>query len=223
MEMKRIMTAALLATLCLAANAQDKKGEEGFTPLFNGKDLSGWIYGKRGNGENKSGVGYQVGDGVIYCTVKDGGNLYTEKEYGDFVLRFEFKLTENANNGIGIRAPLEGDSAYVGMEIQVLDDSGSQYKNLRPEQYHGSIYDCFAAKRGHQKPVGDWNEEEITAKGRQITVKLNGTVIVDANLDDLKDEAKLKKHPGLANKKGHIGFLGHGARVEFRNLRIKEL
>jgi hypothetical protein len=217
------MTAALLATLTLAANAQDKKDEEGFTSLFNGKDLSGWIYGKRGNGENKSGVGYQVADGSIYCTVKDGGNLYTEKEYGDFVFRFEVKLTENANNGIGIRAPLTGDSAYEGMEIQVLDDSGSQYKNLRPEQYHGSIYDCFAAKRGNQKPVGEWNEEEITAKGRQITVKLNGVVIVDANLDDLKDEAKLKKHPGLANKKGHIGFLGHGARVEFRNLRIKEL
>jgi hypothetical protein len=221
--MTRIMTAALLATLTLAASAQDKKEEEGFTPIFNGKDLSGWIYGKRGNGENKSGVGYQVADGVVFCTVKDGGNLYTEKEYGDFVLRFEFKLTENANNGIGIRAPLTGDSAYEGMEIQVLDDSGSQYKNLRPEQYHGSVYDCFAAKRGHQKPVGEWNEEEITAKGRQVTVKLNGVVIVDANLDDIKDEAKLKKHPGLANKKGHIGFLGHGARVEFRNLRVKEL
>jgi hypothetical protein len=221
--MKRIMTAALLATLTLAANAQDKKVEEGYTSLFNGKDLTGWIYGKRGNGENKSGAGYQVGDGVIFCTVKDGGNLYTEKEYGDFSLRFEFKLTENANNGIGIRAPLEGDSAYVGMEIQVLDDSGSAYKNLRPEQYHGSIYDCFACKRGSQKPVGEWNTEEITAKGRQVTVTLNGTVIVDANLDDIKDEAKLKKHPGLANKKGHIGFLGHGARVEFRNLRVKEL
>ena len=166
---------------------------------------------------------YAVEHGVIFCTVKDGGNLYTEKEYGDFVLRFEFKLTANANNGIGIRAPLEGDSAYAGMEIQVLDDSGSQYQSLRPEQYHGSIYDCFACKRGFQKPVGEWNEEEITAKGRQVTVKLNGTVIVDANLDDIKDEAKLKKHPGLLNKKGHIGFLGHGARVEFRNLRVKEL
>ena len=81
----------------------------------------------------------------------------------------------------------------------------------------------FAAKRGHQKPVGEWNTEEITAKGRQITVTLNGKVIVDANLDDVKDEAELKKHPGLKNAKGHIGFLGHGAEVEFRNMRIKEL
>jgi hypothetical protein len=220
--MTRMMTSALLGMLALA-NAQEQKAEEGFTPIFNGKDLTGWVYGKRGNGENKSGVGYQVADGVVFCTGKDGGNLYTEKEYADFILRFEFKLSENANNGIGIRAPLGGDSAYVGMEIQVLDDSGPAYKNLRPEQYHGSIYDCFACKRGHQKPVGEWNEEEIAAKGRQVTVKLNGTVIVDANLDDIKDETKLKKHPGLANKKGHIGFLGHDSRVEFRNLRIKEL
>jgi hypothetical protein len=220
--MKRLM--AVCAVMMVAVCFVRAEVEEGFTSLFNGKDLSGWVYGKRGNGENKDGVGYQVENGAIFSTVKDGGNLYTEKEYGDFVLRFEFKLTENANNGIAIRAPLTGDSAYQGMEIQVLDDSGPAYKGkLRPAQYHGSIYDVVAAKPGFQKPVGEWNEEEITAQGRHITVKLNGTVIVDANLDDVKDEATLKKHPGLANKSGHIGFLGHGARVEFRNLRIKEL
>jgi len=214
-------TLALALSLALTGFAQEK--EEGFTPLFNGKDLTGWIYGKKGQGENKSGKGYQVENGILFCTKADGGNLYTEKEYGDFVLRFEFKLEVNANNGLGIRAPLEGDSAYVGMELQILDDSGPAYAKLRPSQYHGSIYDVVAAKRGHQKPVGEWNEQEVTAKGRQITVKLNGTVIVDANLDDVKDEAVLKKHPGLARAKGHIGFLGHGARVEFRNIRLKEL
>ncbi len=206
------------------APAAQPFAEEGFKSIFNGKDIDGWVYGTKGNAA-KQGVGYQVdaSQGIVYSTVKDGGNLYTEKEYANFVLRFDFKLTENANNGIGIRAPLEGDTAYTGMEIQVLDDGGSMYKTLRPEQYHGSIYDVFAAERGHQKPVGEWNSEEITAKGRQVTVKLNGSTIVDANLDDVKDEAKLKKHPGLANVKGHIGFLGHGARVEFKNLRVKEL
>ena len=228
--MRQILSFAALLSLT-AMSFQDKKDEEGFKPIFNGKDLSGWVYGKVNKKENdkvikvdnKSGNGYAVENGLIFCTVKDGGNLYTEKEYGDFVLRFEFKLTENANNGIGIRAPLEGDSAYAGMEIQVLDDSGSQYTKLRPEQYHGSIYDLFACKRGHQKPVGEWNTEEIYAKGPHIKVTLNDTVIVDANLDDVKDEGKLKKHPGIKNAKGHIGFLGHGARVEFRNLRVKEL
>jgi hypothetical protein len=220
--MKRLM--AVFAVVMVVVCFVRAEVEEGFTSLFNGKDLTGWVYGKRGNGQNKDGQGYQIEDGIIFSTVKDGGNLYTEKEYGDFVFRFEFKLTENANNGIAIRAPLTGDSAYMGMEIQVLDDSGPAFKGkLRPSQYHGSIYDVFPAKSGFQKPVGEWNEEEITAQGRHITVKLNGTVIVDANLDDVKDEAVLKKHPGLANTKGHIGFLGHGARVEFRNLRIKEL
>ena len=221
--MKRVIAVcavAVLFTFCFVR----AEVEDGFTSLFNGKDLTGWVYGKRGNGMNKDGVGYQVENGAIYSTLKDGGNLYTEKEYGDFVLRFEFKLTEGANNGIGIRAPLTGDSAYQGMEIQVLDDNAPGYKDkLRPAQYHGSIYDVVAAEPGHLKAVGEWNQEEITAKGRQITVKLNGATIVDANLDDVKDPAVLKKHPGLANKSGHIGFLGHGARVEFRNLRIKEL
>ena len=167
----RVLVACLgFAGLCASLRAQ-----EGFTLLFNGKDLSGWVYGQRADGtENRTGKGYQVEGGVLFTTKEDGGNLFTAKEYADFVLRFEFKLTENANNGIGIRAPLQGDAAYVGMEIQVLDDSGSEYRNLRPAQYHGSIYQMFPATRGHQKPVGEWNVEEITAKGRQITVKLNG-------------------------------------------------
>jgi hypothetical protein len=220
-----------MACLALPIAAAAQAPEPGFTSLFNGKDLKGWVYGRRAGGaENRSGKGYQVENGVLFTTKEDGGNLFTEKEYADFVLRFEFKLTENANNGIGIRAPLEGDAAYVGMEIQVLDDGGSQYKTLRPAQYHGSIYQMFPATRGHQKPVGEWNSEEIVAKGRQITVKLNGVTITDGNLDDVKDEELLNTHRdlskpegsrGIANTKGHIGLLGHGARVEFRNIRIK--
>jgi hypothetical protein len=225
-----LLAAAVMPVLSLGVQPPV---EAGFTPLFNGKDLTGWIYGKRASGaENKSGKGYQVENGVLFSTKEDGGNLYTEKEYSDFVLRFDVKLTENANNGIGIRAPLVGDAAYAGIEIQVLDDGGSQYTSLKPFQYHGSIYGMVAPKRGFQKPVGEWNSEEITANGRQITVRLNGTTIVDANLDAIKDEEMLATHRdltrpegsrGIANTRGHIGFLGHGARVEFRHIRIKEL
>jgi hypothetical protein len=216
-----------------AAGAPQSDGDKGFTQLFNGKDLTGWVYGRRNNGEeNRTGKGYQVENGILFTTKEDGGNLFTEKEYADFTFRFEFRLAENSNNGIGIRAPLQGDAAYAGMEIQILDDSGSQYKELKPTQYHGSVYNMFPAKRGFQKPVGEWNTEEITAKGRRITVILNGTTIVDANLDDVKDEALLAKQRdmtkpagsrGIANTKGHIGLLGHGTRVEFRNIRIKPL
>ena len=233
------MTAAarrnvMIATACLAiaATAAVRAQESGFAPLFNGKDLTGWVYGTRRGAPNKTGKGYQVDNGVLFTTKEDGGNLFTEKEYADFILRFEFKLTENANNGIGIRAPLEGDAAYVGMEIQVLDDSGSQYTSLEPGQYHGSIYKVVPARRGFQKPVGEWNSEEIRAQGRHITIILNGTTIVDANLDDVKDEKVLAEHRdltkpegsrGIANTRGHIGLLGHGAHVEFRNIRIREL
>jgi hypothetical protein len=226
------LAAAMTIVLSAAVPAPQEK-EAGFTPLFNGKDFSGWVYGTRANGtENKSGKGYQIENGVLYSTKEDGGNLYTEQEYANFVFRFEFRLTPNANNGIGIRAPLVGDAAYVGMEIQVLDDGGSMYTKLEPGQYHGSIYKVAPAKRGFQKPVGEWNAEEITATGRRITVKLNGTTIVDCNLDDVTDPAVLKEHQdltkpegsrGIANTKGHIGFLGHGAHVEFRNIRIKVL
>jgi HEAT repeat protein len=189
--------------------------EEGFAPLFNGRDLSGWT------GDLK---GYGVEDGAIVVLPGASGNLYTEKEYADFVLRFEFKLTPGANNGIGIRAPLTGDAAYVGMEIQVLEDSAEVYANLQPYQFHGSIYGVVPAKRGFQRPVGEWNEEEISARGRRVKVTLNGTVIVDADIDEAAAGGTIDKrdHPGLRNERGHIGFLGHGSRVEFRNIRIKD-
>jgi len=206
------------------AAADQPKAEEGFTPIFNGKDLTGWVYGGTKGDKGKIGKGYQVEDGVVYCTRKDGGNLFTEKEYDNFVLRFEFKLERNSNNGIGIRAPYEGDIAYTGIEIQVLDDDGPEFVNIKPWQHHGSVYGCVAAKQGALKPVGEWNEQEIVADGRHIKVTLNGKVIVDSNLDaDVTDAEVLKKHPGVKRTTGHLGLLGHGTRVEFRSLRVKEL
>lgn len=203
----------LMAMAALAAGAV----EPGFQPLFNGKDLSGWQL-VRGRGP-----GYVVKKGVIVCPKNGGGNLFTEKEYANFILRLEFRLSGGGNNGVGIRAPLEGDAAYQGMEIQVIDDYAKRYARLKPYQYTGSIYDVFPAKRGALKKAGQWNEYEIMADGRRVSIKLNGTVIVDADLDSVTDPAVLKKHPGLARRAGHIGFLGHGTKVEFRNVRIKEM
>lgn len=192
--------------------------EKGFVPLFNGRDLTGWQIMKG------KGPGYVVENGVLVCPADGGGNLFTDREYANFVLRFEFKLEENSNNGVGIRAPLEGDAAYQGMEIQILDDYGPEYKGkLKPWQYHGSVYEIAPAKQGFLKPVGQWNQEEIVADGRRIKVKLNGTWIVDTNLDDVKDSDLLKRHPGVSRTSGYIGFLGHGTRVEFRNIRIRVL
>ena len=192
--------------------------EAGFTPLFDGKTLTGWkLVGGHG-------PGYVVQDGKIVCPAAGGGNLFTEKEFGNFVFRFEFRLTAGANNGVGIRAPYEGDAAYQGMEIQILDDDDPMYRGkIRSEQHHGSVYDVIPARTGYRKPVGEWNEEEIMADGRRIKVTLNGVIILDASLDMVKEPKVLEHHPGLARTSGHIGFLGHGSLVEFRNIRVKPL
>lgn len=212
--MTKRLTVLLTAAIAVSVSA----AEPGFVALFDGKSLDGWqIVGQKGRG-------YIVENGLLVCPADGGGNLFTTKEYSNFILRFEFRLFEGSNNGIGIRAPLEGDAAYKGMEIQILDDGAAVYRGkLRPAQYHGSIYDVVPARQGFKKPTGEWNSEEITAKGRSITVILNGTTIVDADLDSVRDPAVLAKHPGLARSSGHIGLLGHGTRVEFRNFRIQEL
>jgi hypothetical protein len=186
-----------------------------FKPLFNGKDLAGWT------GDTP---GYLVEDGSLVSRPASGGKLYTESQHADFSFRFDFKLSEGGNNGVGIRTPLAGDPAYVGMEIQILDDSATRFRSIQPWQTHGSIYGVVAAKPGHLKPLGQWNHEEIISRGRQVTVILNGTVIVDANIDQAGTPKTLdgKPHPGLARSEGHIGFLGHGARIEFRNMRVKD-
>jgi hypothetical protein len=156
---------------------------------------------------------------------KSGGNLYTQKEYADFIFRFEFKLTPGANNGLGIRTPMEGDAAYVGYELQILDNTAEVYAKLEPYQYHGSVYGIIPAKRGYLKPVGEWNSQEVYVKGDQIRITLNGTTILEGDLKEATKNgtADHKEHPGLKRSSGHIGFLGHGSLLWFRNIRTKEL
>ena len=211
--MQRLAVSSLAGFFLVIGLLHGKEPE--FVPLFDGKTLNGWAL------IEKKGPGYSVKVGNLVCPKDGGGNFFTVKEFANFVFRFEFRTEPGGNNGVGIRSPLTGDAAYQGMEIQILDTAYD--KPLKPAQYHGSIYDVVPAKRGFLKKAGEWNSEEITANGRHIQVKLNGTVIVDANLDDVKDPEVLKKHPGLARTKGHIGFLGHGSLVEFRNIAIKEL
>jgi hypothetical protein len=192
--------------------------EAGFTDIFDGKTLEGW------RTVGKTGRGYIVEDGKIICPKDGGGNLFTEKEYSDFVLRFEFKLEDGSNNGVGIRAPYEGDAAYAGMEIQVLDDESTKYKGkIQPWQHHGSVYGVVASKPGSLKKAGEWNVEEIRAEGRRIKVTVNGQVITDADLNAVTDPKIIQAHPGMFRESGHIGFLGHNEYVEFRNIRIQDL
>lgn len=198
----------------------DEEKKEGFQVLFDGTNMFNWM----GNTRD-----YFIQDGDLVVSPKpgkgSGGNLYTKKEYSDFNFRFEFKLTPGANNGLGIRAPLEGDAAYEGMELQILDNTADIYKNLHKYQYHGSVYGTIPSKRGFLKPVGQWNQEEVIVKGPKIQVILNGTLILDGDITEARKHGAMdgKKHPGLQRTTGHIGFLGHGSTVYFRNIRIKDL
>jgi len=189
-----------------------EEAKDGFVLLFDGKTLDGW------QGAVK---GYKIQDGAMVCD--PGGNLYTKKEYANFILRFEFKVPPGGNNGVGIRTPMNVDAAYHGMEIQILDTEHPKYKDLQPYQVHGSIYGVVPAKRGFLKPAGEWNQQEIVADGPHIKVTLNGTVITEADLSKIDKTIDHHDHPGLHNAKGYIGWLGHGDPVAFRNVRIKEL
>lgn len=188
--------------------------EEGFTSLFNGKDLEGW------QGAVDS---HEVVDGAISLRKGKGGHLYSKEEYTDFILRFDFKLPPGGNNGVAVRYTGKGDPAWEAFELQILDNTAKKYEKLKPYQYHGSVYGLVPAKRGFLKPVGEWNSQEICFVGNQVKVTLNGTVIVDQDLDKI-DLSKVKKVPkGLKRKSGFVGFAGHGDAVPVRNIRIKTL
>lgn len=210
----RLVAPLLLVLLALPAIVLGQ--EDGFVSLFDGKTLTGW----------KGSVnGYVVEEGAISCKPQGGGFLYTEKEYSDFHLKLEFRLTEGANNGIGLRTPMGGDPAYVGMEIQVLDDASPKYAKIADYQHHGSVYGVVPAKTGHLKKAGEWNQEEIILKGKQIKIILNGVTIVDADLEKASTPQTIDKkdHPGLKRESGYICFCGHGHKVDFRNIQLKEL
>lgn len=193
-----------------------KKGHaEGFVSLFNGKDLSTWA----GSVEN-----YEVVDGAIRCKAGKGGVLHTKDEYSDFKVALEFKVPAGGNNGLAIRYPGQGDTAYVGMcELQVLDNEDPRYASLDKRQYHGSAYGMAAAARGYQRATGEWNYQEVTVVGSTIKVELNGNVILDTDLSKITEYMANSPHPGKDRTTGFFGFAGHGDAVSFRNVQIKSL
>jgi len=192
------------------------RGDEGFEPLFNGEDLSGWTGAVND---------FEVQDGTLRSKAGHAGNLVTKDEFDNFIVRLEFKLPPGGNNGLVIRAPSDkGDLAYQAMELQILDDSAERYADLHDYQYHGSLYGLAAATRGYLRPVGEWNYQEVVVDGDRVEVHLNGFKILDANLADARQNPlDGKEHPGAARTSGHIGFAGHNEPVEFRNIRVKRL
>lgn len=184
-------------------------------PLFDGKSLAGW---KAIDGPPES---WGAENGVLFTTGKGGGWLSTEKQYGDFEVKLEFNVPPGGNSGVFLRAPHQGNPAFAGMEIQVLDDAAKEYEKLEPYQYCGSLYDVVAANPRAAKPAGQWQQMHIVCHGQSVKVTLNGKSIIDANLGAHPD--KVPTHPGLKRTSGHVGLQNHGNRVEFRNIEIRQL
>ena len=192
-----------------------KRGNDGFKTVFNGRNFDGWA----GPLEN-----YQIQDGALVCKPEHGGTIYTKEEYSDFMVRLEFKLPPGGNNGLAIRYPGTGDTAYGGMcELQVLDDTHPKYNSLDPRQVHGSAYGMAGAHKGFLRPTGEWNFEEVTVKGSTIKVELNGTIILDTDLSKISEYMAKSPHPGKNRISGNFGFAGHSDPVMFRNVQIKSL
>jgi hypothetical protein len=187
-----------------------------FRSLFDGKTLQGW---HRFGGNAKTwGV---EGDRLIGYG-EGGGWLGTERDYADFVLHLEFKVAPGANSGVYLRAPADlSHISRTGLEIQILDDAHSRYRSVKPWQLTGAVYHVSAPKPGHLKPAGAWNTMEIRAEGPHIIITLNDAVVVDDQLDrhpELETE-----HTGLKRTGGRIGLQSHDGRVEFREIRIREI
>ena len=192
-------------------------GKSGFKSIFNGKDFTGWA----GPVEN-----YEIVDGSIRCKTGKGGTPYYNQDLTD-LQRIEFKLPKGGNNGLALRYPGTGNTAYVGMcELQVLDDNYDKVKGkIDPRQVHGSAYGMVGAQRGFQRPIGEWNFQETTVVGSTIKVELNGYIILDADLSKVDMATVMAKspHPGKDRKNGFFGFAGHNDAAAFRNIEIKDL
>ncbi len=194
------------------------KAAEGFKSIFNGKDFTGWA----GPVDN-----YEVVDGAIRCKTGKGGTPYYNQDLTDFAVRLEFKLPKGGNNGLALRYPGTGNTAYVGMcELQVLDDNYDKVKGkIDPRQVHGSAYGMVGAQRGFQRPIGEWNFQEVTVVGSTLKVELNGFVILETDLAKVDMATVMAKspHPGKDRKNGYFGFAGHNDPAEFRNVSLKDL
>lgn len=195
-----------------------RRGVAGYQFIFNGRDLADWA-GAVDAVEIKDRV-------LVWRKGKGGNTLYWNRELKDFQARVRFKIPPGGNNGLAIRYPGTGLAAYDGMcELQIYDDSDERTKTMDPRQAHGSAYGMAAAVRGYQHPPGEWNFQEVTVRGSRLTVELNGTVILDADLGRVDPATMMNKRPhvGRTRTSGFFGFAGHSDPVMFKDIMIKQL
>ncbi len=189
---------------------------EDFKPLFDGKTLSGWtLFGGKADA-------WAIEDGKLVSLGEGGGWLGTDRDYSDFTFSVDFRVTSGSNSGIYLRAP--ADTSHIsrtGMEIQILDGTHPKHAKIQDWQKTGAVYHIVPPAPGHEKAVGEWNTMEITLVKSHIDIHLNGKEIVNADLSKYPELEK--EHTGLRRTTGRIGLQSHNGRVEFRNIRVKDL
>jgi hypothetical protein len=210
-----VVSVVLLLSLLLCAGSCTRMQSHDRTTDLLATGLVGW---QQIGGPEES---WRFEDGVLYTRGPSGGWLATNRSYDDFVLAVEFRVSPGANSGIFLRAPLEGDPAYTGLEIQILDDHAEQWSHLEPYQYTGSIYGVQAPSERVTAKARQWQRMVVVARGTKIQVDLNGKRIIDTDLT--RYPHRLDAHPGLMRTNGYIGLQSHSDRVEFRKIQIREL
>lgn len=214
--MRRLFLSLLLAGFASAA-------EKPWTPLFDGKSLSGWTSATGG----KPGDGWEVVDGTIHRKGQ-GGDLISEKEYGDFELEFEWMISAGGNSGLKYRVRKTA-AGWIGAEYQVLDDAGHPNGKVG-DTSAGSLYEVIAPDpKKVLHPAGEWNRSKIVVRGSVIEHWLNGALVLKADTstpawEAAKKDSKFARVEGFAGPgPGHLLLQDHGAEVRFRALRIREL
>jgi len=209
-----VWSIGLLLSLTLGVGSCSRVHVESGAASLLSTGLVGWqqVEGERGS--------WKLENGVLY-TEGGSGWLSTVRQYGDFILSLEFRLPEAGNSGVFIRAPHEGDPAYQGLEIQILDDSAEQWSDLRPDQYTGSIYDVQAPSERTGGKAREWQKMMIGCRGSRVRVAVNGKRVIDTDVTFYP--YKFTAHPGLTRRSGYIGLQSHGSKIEFRNIRLRPL
>jgi hypothetical protein len=189
-----------------------KEGKGGWVSLFNGRDLTGWeVVGARG---------WSVKDGVLTADGRGAGWLASAKEYGDVEVELEYRLPPRGNSGMFLRAwkagPIDGGQF---LEIQLLDDGA--FPDFHPTRRTGAIYGTVAPNPSPKLRPQDWNGVHVKAVGLRVQVSVNGTRVVNVNLDD--HASTFARFPGLTRGSGRLGLQMLGTPVEFRNIRVRDL
>ena len=225
--MSRLLSLCILLALAATTSAD----EAGFVKLFPDDGVpKGWVVTEWSDLAKPAPkeVQWTVKDGVLTGGKQRGTWLISEKEYADFVLEFEIKLTERGNSGVALRAPMKGDPAFDGMELQVAD---LRYNTeAKDSELTGGIYRAIAPTKQVYKPT-EWNAIRVELKGDRLKATINGEVVQDIDLT--KFDQTVKRHNGAdappvkdRPRKGHIGFQ-HLSRnnepIFIRNVRFKEL